>query len=120
MESYLTLVIVTLPEVTIERKDQHDSPDNPQQQERKIMAAMIPPATGVHRPGIVMLNAQFKSTATFVGKTWISKPVVYKKRTQKMIIKYRGHINQMPGNPNPRAFFNILRSLPRGEPTLIQ
>jgi hypothetical protein len=122
MERYLTLlIVVTLIGLMAMRKEGQQECDlsRQTQQERKAATALATFETDANYPLILTSYTQFAGPGADVCQNGIYDSAVCKNNIQQMIKNCRGGVDQ-PRKLNPRALFNILRSLRLGEPYLIQ
>jgi hypothetical protein len=106
--------------VSLFRKKQagNDFLEHPQE-ERKMIAA-IPCENSVDYTNVLTTYSKFKTTSDVVNEENIYEIVANKNRIQKITKSWNRQVNKMSCSANPRVLFNILRSLPMGEPYFIQ
>jgi hypothetical protein len=121
MERYFLLtIVVTLVGVTTQKSEQEANFRSTQLKERRVIAAITTCENSADYTDILTPYTKFKTSAWVVYEKEVYRATAYKNSEQKMIKSRRRRVNEMPGSTNPRILYNILRSLPMGEPYFIQ
>ena len=119
MERYFILmIIVTLAGVTVQKKNRQETTSWSTLLEERKMIAAIPCENSVNYTNVLTTYSKFKTSSDVVNEEKIYEIVANKNRIQK--ITWNKRVNKMSCSANPRVLFNILRSLPIGEPYFIQ
>lgn len=107
---FILMIVVMLVGLTIHKKNRQETDFNlTRRMERNTVAAIGTCAGNSDYADVLMhTTEQIYETAT------------YKNSVQRIIKNSRRPANKLSGSTNPRSLFNILRSLPMGEPYYIQ
>jgi hypothetical protein len=122
MERYFILAIaVTLVAVTTPKKNRQEARFcNTQQEERRSIASVATCDDGADFADILSSYTTFKATAgVFSGKR-VYKATSYKNSVREFIKKGPMQVNKWTGCTNPRVLYNVLQSVPMGEPYYIE
>ena len=116
MERYLILVIVVaVIGVTTQKKDGQCA---------NFRERIIPSITTSEKSedpiDISTSYTQFKPAAGVIHEKKTYEDLVYRNSIRKMIKNWHSHQDKMSGSTNPRILYNILRTLPMGEPYFIE
>ena len=121
MERYFILmIIVTLGGTTVQKKNRQETISWSTLQEERKMIAAIPCENSVNYTNVPTTFSKFKTSSDVVNEEKIYEIVANKNSIQKITKSRSRRVNKMSSSANPRASFNILRSLPMGEPYFIQ
>jgi hypothetical protein len=114
------MIIVTLAGVTVQKKNRQETTFWSTPQEERKMIATIPHENSVNYTSFVTTYSKFKTSSDVVNKEKIYEIVANRNSIQKITKSWSRRVNKMSCSANPRVVFNILRSLPMGEPYFIQ
>ena len=121
MERYfLLIIVVTLVGVTTQKNGQEANFRSTLLKERGAIALITTCEKIADYTGILTPYSKFKTPAGVVNEEKIYESTAYKNNVQKSIKNWRRQVNKLPASTNPRILYNILRSLPMGEPYFIQ
>jgi hypothetical protein len=121
MERYFILmIIVTLIGVTVRKENRQEANFLNTRMEEKKMIAAIPGENSVNYTNVLTTYSKFKTSSDVVNEEKIYEIVANKNRIQKITKSWSRRANKVSCSANPRVLFNILRSLPMGEPYFLQ
>ena len=121
MERYVILmIIVTLAGVAVQKKNRQETTSWSTLQEGGKMIAAIPSENSVNYTNVLTTYSKFKTSSDVANEEKIYEIVASKNRIQKITKSWNRRANKMSCSANPRVLFNILCSLPMGEPYFIQ
>ncbi len=121
MERYLILmIIVTLAGVSVQKKNRLETTSWSTLQEERKMIAAIPCENSLNYTNLLTTYSKFKTSSDVVNEEKIYEIVANKNSIQKITKSWNRQLNKVSCSANPRVLFNILRSLPMGEPYFIQ
>jgi hypothetical protein len=119
MERYFILMIaVTLVGVTVRKNRRETDSCSIRQEERKMIP--IPCENGLNYTNVLTTYIKLKTSSDVVIEAKSYEIVANKNSIQKIIKSWTRRVNKMSRSTNPRVLFNILSTLPMGEPCFIQ
>ena len=121
MERYFILmIIVTLVGVTVRKENRQETNFLNTRMKEKKMIGSIPGENSVSYTNFLTTYSKLKTSSDVVNEEKIYEIVDSKNSIQKIIKSWSRQVNKMSRSENPRILFNILSSLPMGEPYFIQ
>ena len=120
MERYFIIMLVAmLAGVTIEKEKRREAHSRIFQQE-EAMIATIPSGINVGYADLHAIYVELETSWNVRNEERIYEIIVNNNSTPKIAKNSRRRGNKATCSANPRILFNVLRSLPMGEPYFIQ
>jgi hypothetical protein len=120
MERCLIIVIVVaLAGITIQKKNWKYAKRS-QREERRMPEAIAEYESSPACTGALTIYSQLKTSPEVFNEADVFETNVFKNRIQKNVKNWPAKVNKLTHSTNPRVLFNILRSLPMGEPYFIE